>query len=344
MSPPRLHPTHGLRTNARDLVMISVAGQVASPTERGTPWRIGYDGRPRSLPCTGGIVLNHRVGDPCVGLAGDHVEPAVSIRNESRSAGGNPDAANQALQSYSCVGNHAIVTSGRAAGARGVVTGKHGGVDTVLIDFPVPAMRQMAIGDRVQVWAYGLGLRLTDYPDVAIWNCSPRLLARWRPAERNGRIHVKVTHRIPARVMGSGLGRNNVLRGDYDIQMSDPGMVRRYKLGSLRFGDIVGIMDADNRFGRSRLEGHVSVGVIVHSDSTVAGHGPGVVSLLSAPASRLQLELSPDANIARYLDIRPPRPARPSFPLPTVEQRERTVARLRDRATTSSARAETGFG
>ncbi|GLQ76588.1 DUF4438 domain-containing protein [Mesorhizobium huakuii] len=344
MKPPRILPVHGLRTNACDLVMISVAGQVASPTERGTPWRIGYDGRPRSLPGTGGIVLNHRVGDPCVGLAGDHVEPAVSIRNEARAAGGNPDAANQALQSYSCVGNHAIVTSGRAAGARGVVTGKHGGVDTVLIDFPLPAMRQMAIGDRIQVWAYGLGLRLTDYPDVAIWNCSPRLLARWRPVERNGRIHVKVTHRIPARVMGSGLGRNNVLRGDYDIQMSDPGMVRRYKLGSLRFGDIVGIMDADNRYGRSRLGGHVSVGVIVHSDSTVAGHGPGVVSLLSAPASILQLELSPDANIARYLDIRPPRPARPSFPLPTVEQRERTVARLRRRATASDASMVAGSG
>ncbi|WP_027061453.1 DUF4438 domain-containing protein [Mesorhizobium loti] len=344
MKPPRTHPVHGLRTNARDLVMISVAGQVASPTEKGTPWRIGYDGRPRSLPGTGGIVLNHRVGDPCVGLAADHVEPAVSIRNESRSAGGSPDAANQALQSYSCVGNHAVVTTGRATGARGVVTGKHGGVDMVLVDFPLAAMRRMAIGDRIQVWAYGLGLRLTDFPDVAIWNCSPRLLARWRPVERNGRIHVKVTHRIPARVMGSGLGRNNVLRGDYDIQMSDPGMVRRYKLGSLRFGDIVGIMDADNRFGRSRLDGHVAVGVVVHSDSTVAGHGPGVVSLLSAPASLLQLELDPDANIARYLDIRQPRPARPCLPLPTVEQRERTVARLRRRATISDAKADAGHG
>jgi len=69
-----------------------------------------------------------------------------------------------------------------------------------------------------------------------------------------------------------------------------------------------------------------------------------VVSLLSAPASVLQLELSPDANIARYLDIRPPRPARPSFPLPTVEQRERTVARLRRRATASDASMVAGSG
>ena len=321
----------GLRTNENDLVMISVAGQVASPLERGTPWRIGYDGRPRSLPGSGGIVLSHRVGDPCVGLAGDHVEPGVSIRNEQRSAGAAPDAANQALQTYSCVGNRAIVTSGRAIGARGVVTGKHGGVDTVLIDFPVETMRRMAVGDRIQVWAFGLGLRLTDYPDVAIWNCSPRLLARWRPHVRDGRIHVRVTHRMPARVMGSGLGRNNVLRGDYDIQMSDPQMVRRYKLGTLRFGDTVGILDADNRYGRSRLEGRVSVGVIVHSDSTVAGHGPGVVSLLSAPATLLQTELCPNANIARYLDIRPVQPPRPSHPLPTLEQNERAVVRRRER-------------
>jgi hypothetical protein len=321
----------GLRTNARELVMISVAGEVAAPLERGTPWRIGYDGRPRALPGTGGIVLSHRVGDPCVGLAGDHVEPGVSIRNERRAGGSAPDAANQALQSYACVGNHAVVTSGRAAGARGVVTGKHGGVDYVLIDFPLETMRRMRVGDQVQIWAYGLGLRLIDYPDVAIWNCSPRLLARWRPLERDGRIHVGVTHLIPARVMGSGLGRNNVLRGDYDVQMSDPAMVRRYKLGTLRFGDLVAILDADNRYGRSRLEGHVSIGVIVHSESTVAGHGPGIVSLLSAPASRLQPELRPDANIARYLDIRPLATPRHAYPLPTRERQEQARAGRRGR-------------
>ncbi|MGM4915042.1 DUF4438 domain-containing protein [Rhizobium sp. 768_B6_N1_8] len=318
-----------LRTNAGDLVMISVAGQIAPPIERGTPWRIGYDGKVRSLPGSGGVVLNRRVGDGCVGLAGDHVEPGVSIRSETRSIIGGADGANQALQTYACVGNQAIVTSGRAIGAGGIVTGKHGGVDTVIIDFPLRAMRRMAIGDRIQVWAYGLGLRLTDFPEVAIWNCSPEFLARWRPVERDGKLRVRVTHSVPARLMGSGLGRNNVLRGDYDIQMSDPHMVRRYRLGTLRFGDIVGILDADNRYGRSRLEGRISVGVVVHSDSMVAGHGPGVVSLLSAPASLLQLEVSADANIAGLLDIRPASAPRATYPLPTREQHERTVARLR---------------
>jgi hypothetical protein len=314
-----------LKTNANELVMISVAGEIASPLERGTPWRIGQDGRPRALPGTGGIVLNHRVGDRAVGVAGDHIEPGVSIRNERRVGGS--DAANQALQTYACVGNGAIVMSGAARGARGVVTGKHGGIDNVLLDFPLAAMRKMAIGDRIQVWAYGLGLRLPDFPDVAIWNCSPRLLLRWRSWVEQGRIHVPVTHRIPARLMGSGIGRNNVLRGDYDIQMSDPVMVARHKLGTLRYGDIIAVIDADNRFGRSRLEGFVSIGVIVHSESTVAGHGPGVVSLLSAPKQLIQPVLDPNANIARYLDIRTPQSPRAMLPLVMREQRE--AARLR---------------
>jgi hypothetical protein len=185
----------------------------------------------------------------------------------------------------------------------------------------------MAIGDRIQVWAYGLGLRLPDHPDVAIWNCSPRLLARWRPRVENGRIHVPVTHRIPARLMGSGLGRNNVLRGDYDIQMSDPLMVERHRLGTLRYGDLVAVIDADNRFGRSRLEGFVSIGVIVHSESTVAGHGPGVVSLMSAPVTLLQPVLDPNANIAAYLNIRTPRAPREMLPLPMRERHEAARAK-----------------
>jgi hypothetical protein len=115
--------------------------------------------------------------------------------------------------------------------------------------------------------------------------------------------------------------------------MSDPAMVKKYDLGSLRFGDLVAIMGADNRFGRSRLEGFISIGVIVHSDSMVAGHGPGVVSLLSGPSSRFRLELTPDANIANYLHVRTARPPRATFPLPTRERRERLAAGRRLRIT-----------
>lgn len=317
----------GLRTNADELVMITVAGEVASPTERTGPWRIGQDGRPRILPGTGGIVLSHRVGDPCVGLAADHVEPAVSVRNERRTAGS--DAANQALQSFVCIGNYAIVMSGRAMGARGVVTGKHGGIDNVLVDFPMAAMRRMAIGDRVQVYAFGVGMRLPDCPDVLVWNCSPRLLDRWGVTQAGGKIRAAVTHLIPAKVMGSGLGRNNVVKGDYDIQMTDPSAVARHRLGTLRFGDLVAITDADNRYGRSFAKGWTSLGVVIHSESTVAGHGPGVTTLMSGPAERFSLVQTEAANIAAYLGIRTPRPPQARLPLPMREAQERRRAARR---------------
>jgi hypothetical protein len=324
----RPEPTAGLAMNTDELVMITVAGEVAPPLEKAGPYRIGTDGVPRVLPGTGGIVLSHRVGDPCVGLAADHVEPAVSIRSEKRS-GGTADAANQALQTFACIGNFARVMSGRAIDKLGVVTGKHGGIDNVLVDFPLEVMRRMGNGDRVQVYAYGVGLRLTAAPDIAIWNCSPRLISRWGLRMDHGRIRAPITHTIPARIMGSGLGRNNVVKGDYDIQMSDPAAVRRHRLGTLRFGDMVAIVDADNRFGRSHREGWTTLGVIIHSESTVSGHGPGVVTLLSGPAERFVLVRDEQANIANYLKIRTAKTPRASLWLPDREAAERRrVARV----------------
>jgi hypothetical protein len=302
--------------------MITVMGQACSPLSPENPYRIGQDGTPRILPGTGGIVPSHRVGDPCVRLAADHVEPGVSIRYEQRIRGG--DGANQALQTYSCVGNWAVVTSGRCAGQRGVVTGKHGGVDTVLVDFPTEVMMRMALGDRIQVYAYGLGLKLLDHPQVEVLNASPRLIARWGLQHGRGPLVAPVTHVVPAKIMGSGLGRNSALRGDYDIQLFDQEVARQYGLNSLRFGDLVAIENADNRFGRSYSGGYVSIGVIIHSDSTVAGHGPGVVTLLTGRREHLGYRRSGEANIAGLLEIRTP--ARPrALPPITVRPRPRPV-------------------
>ncbi len=314
-------PAGGPRINASELVMITVAGQVCSPLERENPYRIGQDGVPRVLPGSGGVVLSHRVGDPCVGLAADHVEPGVSIRNEARVRGG--DGANLALQTYACVGNWAVVLSGRCAGARGVVTGKHGGVDTVILDYPDPVLRRIAIGDRVQVYAYGVGLALLDHPAVMVSNCSPHLIARWGLNHGRSRLGVPVTHRLPASIMGSGLGRNSVARGDYDIQLFDQRAARAHDLNRLRFRDVVAIIGADNRFGRSAMRGYVSVGVVVHSESTVAGHGPGVVTLLTGPADAFELRVSTRANIAQMLDLRPLPRARAAPPLAVRRRRVR---------------------
>src|ERR1700729_4250514 len=71
-----------LRVNSAEMVMQCVLGQIAHPVGRANPYRIGQDGVPRVLPGTGGITISHRIGDPCVGLAGDHVEPGVARSEE----------------------------------------------------------------------------------------------------------------------------------------------------------------------------------------------------------------------------------------------------------------------
>ncbi len=266
----------GPRINHRDLVMVTISGQIAHPVGRANPYRIGYDGVPRVLPGTGGIVLNQRIGDRCVGLAGDHIEPGVSLHNNGREVVGPRNGPNTALMTYACIGNTVRVLSGACTGQTGVVT----------------------------------GMRLIDYPRIEALNCSPRLLAAWGIRARDGRLQVPASHLVPASLMGSGLGKNNTWMGDYDIQLSDAALRRRYRLGSLRFGDLVAVLDADNRRGPSFRSGRVTLGIIVHGDSTVSGHGPGFTPLLTGPASLLQPVLDARANLAAVLGIREPAPLR----------------------------------
>ena len=298
----RHHPE--LRTNKPDLVIQTVSGQIAHPVGGPSPWRIGNDGKLRVLPATGGIAINKRIGDRCVGLAADHVEPGVSLHNNGREVIGARNGPNMALVTYACVGNHARVISGPAQGATGLVTGKHGGVYHVMVDFPTAVLCKLRIGDQIQIYSYGLGLSLTDYPDIAVTNCAPGLLRRWGIRERGGALEVPVTHRVPAGIIGSGLGKNTVWRGDFDIQLFDPAVRRKFGLGSLRFGDLVAVVDHDARFGPAYRSGRTTIGVIVHSDSTVSGHGPGITALMTGPAELLRPVASTAANLATVYGLR----------------------------------------
>jgi hypothetical protein len=103
---------------------------------------------------------------------------------------------------------------------------------------------------------------------------------------------------VPAEIIGSGRGQNTVSRADFDIELFDRGVRRRYELDTLRFGDLVCIEGADSRFGFSVRHGQRIFGVIAHSDSTVSGHGPGVVALMTGPVSRLRPIYDSNANIA----------------------------------------------
>jgi len=288
-----------LRTNERKLVMVSVVGEIVHPGGGMPPYRISPKGEPLVLPGVGGITLNLRVGDPAVGWKADHVEPAVTTKYTGKT--GN----NAGYNILCCAGNIATVISGDAKKARGVVTGKHGGCEHVLIDFDRRTMEKMCVGDKIKVNAFGCGLELPDFPDIKVMNTDPRLLKAWpiKADTKAGMLSVPVTHTVPAAIMGSGLGSSDCHTGDYDIQLFDEKIVRKHKLQTLRFGDLVAIVDADHSFGRIFKTGAVSVGVVVHSDCTTAGHGPGVMTLLVSSEGRIRPVLRPDANIGKYLKI-----------------------------------------
>ena len=103
--------------------------------------------------------------------------------------------------------------------------------------------------------------------------------------------------------MGSGLGAASVASGDYDITTSDQEELKGLGLDQLRFGDLVALEDTDNRFGRSYRRGAVSIGVVVHSDCLIAGHGPGVTTIFTAIDGSLAYREDKDANIGRILGI-----------------------------------------
>ena len=283
-----------LKTNIEKLVMQSVQGRIHHPVMRQPGYRIGSDGVPRILPATAAITYNAKIGDVCMGLMGDHVEPGVSMKN----ADANEDAA---LNVLACVGNVAKVITGDGKGALGVVTGKHGGADHVMVYFDDSVLDQLAVDDKILIKSFGQGLQLVDYPDVICMNLDPSLLDKLDISEKDGKLDVGVAAVIPAYLMGSGLGSSTMMSGDYDIMTRDPKTLEALKLDQLRFGDLVFIEDHANNHGPDYLKGSGTLGVIIHGDSFIAGHGPGVTVLLTSRNSTLVPKYNPDANLKNYI-------------------------------------------
>ena len=285
-----------MKTNREKLVMMSVQGKVDHPGLKGNGYRVGYDGKGRIPIAVGGIVYNYKIGDSCMGIMGDHVEPSVSLKNPS-------DKENGALQAFSCIGNIAKVISGDAKGDLGYVTGKHGGIDHVMVHFPLETLEKMTCNDQVFIKSFGQGLKLLDYPNVHVMNIDPDLLQKMNIKEENGKLVVPVTHKVPAYLMGSGLGSATTMLGDYDIMTQDKKVNEELNLNALRFGDVVAIMDHDNTYGPHYHRGAVSVGVICHSDSYTSGHGPGVTVIMAAVNGEIEPVIDENANIANYLNV-----------------------------------------
>jgi hypothetical protein len=292
-----------LGTNADKLVKISVMGEVASPVVGRSVYNISATGTPSILPGVGGITYNLRVGDPACGWEADHVEPSVSVENKENDPR-HGQGANAAFNVLSCVGNEAIVVNGDAKGAKGVVTGKHGGIEHVLVDFQPETLEKLMLGDKILVKAFGVGLKLTDFPDIKVMNMDPSFLEALNPRPSGEKLEVPVAHIVPAAIMGSGLGSNQVHSGDYDIQLFDEKVIEQYGLEDLRLGDLVAIIDADHSFGRIYRQGALSIGIVVHTNCVTAGHGPGITSLMTSPSGKIIPEIDAKANIACLLKLR----------------------------------------
>ena len=287
-----------IETNKDKLLKIAVMGEIVPSGSGG--YRPTWDGTPKMSLGMGGIKYNLRVGDPCYGWAsGDHVEPGVTIRGKEK-----PVASACALALYACIGNEAKLVSGEAKGEKGVFTGRHAGSDDLLW-FPEETMEKLAIGDKVQIKAHGVGLKIKGYDDIRVNKCSPELLESLGIKVEDGKLVVPVVARIPGFLMGSGIGSSqSVEPGDYDIMTTDPATNKKYDLHKLRLGDIVLLEDQLCVNGRGYYKGAATVGVIIHGWSDSAGHGPGVNPLLSTKDGRLETVIDPRANTARYLGLR----------------------------------------
>lgn len=284
------------KINHARLVMQSVAGAVRHPAI-GSPYRIDHEGAAHVLPATGAITYNVKIGDSVYAMEGDHIEPGVTVLNPDK-------AENAAFNTLSCIGNTATVISGDAKGARGFVTGTHGGVEHVLCYFPEEALDQLAIGDRIQVRAQGQGMKIEGFEDsVRCMNLDPNLFEKMNITVEDGKLIVPVAARVPAYLMGSGIGSASSTSGDYDIMTADHDEIVRLGLDKLRYGDFVLLEDCDTSFGRGYLRGARTIGVVIHSDCIKMGHGPGVTTLLTSKTPIIEGRLDAGANLADYMGV-----------------------------------------
>jgi hypothetical protein len=268
-----------VRSRLAGVVLPAQANRVVAP-----------DGRLLQRPGQGGVIPGLGLGDPAGGWQADHLEPGVTL--------GHPDpAANQAFQVLACVGNRVVMLDGPAAGAEGVVYGKHGGV---LAMFAPDALARIAPGERVAVEAAGVGLTVEEEPDLACHSCAPDLLHRLLARAADQRLSVPVVTILPPEAAAAGIGMA-VERFNMDLQDDQPPVDERMR--DLRFGDVVALSDHDHRFGRQYRRDWLAIGVIAHGHAIGGGHGFGFTTLLSAPTSRLAVVQDPNARLDRLLDL-----------------------------------------
>ena len=190
--------------------------------------------------------------------------------------------------------------SGLARGAKGVVTGEHA---RLLVDFPDEVNDLLNIGDQIQIEAVGRGIGLAEFPQVEFKKTSPKLLEALHISRLgNGALHVPVAIELPIEIMGSGAELNSEFV-DQDLMSGDRKLMADLGVDQMRLGDIIGIRHADHHFGRSYRKGAVSIGICIHGDSIMTGHGPGIMTLLTCAGGGIEFDVEPGANISNYFRI-----------------------------------------
>ncbi len=287
-----------MKTNSEKLVKLSIQGGINHPRMNFPGYRVGQDGIARIVPATAGITYNFFIGDNCTGMIGDHVEPGVSSKNKDASE-------NAAYATFACVGNEATVITGDAKGAKGIVTGKHGGADHVMLAFDEETLNKLTLNDQFLIKSFGTGLELCDYPEIKVMNLDPELLEKLPIKENDDHtLTVEVATVVPAYLMGSGLGVSTMQNGDYDIMMHDESANKEFGLYDLRFGDLVLIEDHKAINGPTYVSGAQTLGVVIHGDSYSAGHGPGVTVLMTSEKTMFKAVKSNKANLKDILDFK----------------------------------------
>jgi hypothetical protein len=284
--------------NESELLQTAVVGSVSSPALSLNPYEIAAAGTPFVPVGAGGVCYNVKVGMSALAWAADQVEPGVSIAN--------PDGpANEALNLFACVGNRVVVRNGEAAGAEGVVTGKHEafmGYKHVLVHVADDVLERVAPGDSLVVRAHGRGLRVPDVPGIACHSLSPQLWQAWAPRLRDGRVALRVTRVLPPEVVGMGSGRASAITS-VGLQRGVPDGDLEDVLEDLRLGDLIAVRDWDATYYTGYRQGALTVGVVACGDSPVAGNGPGVTLLATAPDGLLEPVVDASANLAELLAL-----------------------------------------
>ena len=288
-----------ISTNAAEIVAVSVMGQVANPALSGLPaepYRLDAQGKAFLWPTFGGIVYNVSVGDSAFGWSGDCIHPSVSIAH--------PDAnKNRGLNVFACVGNEALVASGAAQGARGVVTGKSGRFsDQVIIHFDVETRRKIAVDDRILVKSEGVGLAVPYCPEVSFKSLSPALFDMLPKRMEDGVLKMGVVATVPPHMVGAGAGLTSE-GGSLHMQSTDRAELAAHGLDKLRLRDVIAIQDTDSRYNHGYLRRAMGIGIVGQTDGPRAGYGPGMTVVMTAPGGQLGCFGAPGTNIADILGL-----------------------------------------